>query len=205
MSEKQTPAQPLGRITLKNVRLSFADGVHEAKGITGADGKPGKPRYNCGLIISGDDKKLLELIEETTQEVAKAKWKDKAPAILKGLAKQDKLALHDGDTKPKYDGYPGNFYLSPGRDEKDGQPSLKGHVPSVELTDKEKRKLFYSGAYVNAYIELWAQDNNFGQRINATLRGLQFVKDGDAFGSRVDAAGDDEMEEIEGSDADDIS
>jgi hypothetical protein len=36
----------------------------------------------------------------------------------------------------------------------------------------------YSGCYVNASIELWAQDNKFGKRINATLMGVQFLRDG---------------------------
>jgi hypothetical protein len=34
---------------------------------------------------------------------------------------------------------------------------------------------------VNASIELWCQDNNYGKRINASLRGVQFLKDGEAF------------------------
>jgi len=40
----------------------------------------------------------------------------------------------------------------------------------------------YSGAYVNATIDIWAQDNGWGRRINATLTGVQFVRDGTAFG-----------------------
>jgi hypothetical protein len=34
---------------------------------------------------------------------------------------------------------------------------------------------------VLAHISLWTQDNNFGQKINANLLGLQFLRDGDAF------------------------
>ena len=46
----------------------------------------------------------------------------------------------------------------------------------------------YSGCYVNASITLWAQNNKFGKRINANLRGVQFVDDGEAFGiAPVDA------------------
>jgi hypothetical protein len=36
----------------------------------------------------------------------------------------------------------------------------------------------YSGCYVNATIELWPQDNKFGKRINASLMGVQFARDG---------------------------
>lgn len=30
-------------------------------------------------------------------------------------------------------------------------------------------------------VEFWAQDNNYGKRVNATLLGVQFVRDGAAF------------------------
>jgi hypothetical protein len=55
----------------------------------------------------------------------------------------------------------------------------------------------YAGCYVNASIELWAQDNAYGKRINATLRGVQFVRDGDSFGAGSRAAAPDEFDEIE--------
>ena len=44
--------------------------------------------------------------------VAKEKWATKADAILRGLEKQDRTGLHDGDTKSNYDGYPGNFFVN---------------------------------------------------------------------------------------------
>ena len=31
------------------------------------------------------------------------------------------------------------------------------------------------------YVELWAQDNQYGKGVNATLRGVQFYRDGQAF------------------------
>jgi len=42
----------------------------------------------------------------------------------------------------------------------------------------------YAGCYVNMSIRLWAQDNQFGKRVNAQLRAVQFVKDGEAFGDK---------------------
>jgi hypothetical protein len=58
----------------------------------------------------------------------------------------------------------------------------------------------YAGCFVNASVELWAQDNNFGKRINASLRGVQFFKDGDAF-SGGGAASDDEFDSVEDADS----
>lgn len=49
--------------------------------------------------------------------------------------------------------------------------------------------------YVNAVLEFWAQDNRFGKRVNATLMGVQFFRDGDAF-SGGGAASDDDFDDV---------
>ena len=41
--------------------------------------------------------------------------------------------------------------------------------------------VIYAGCYVYAVIDIWAMDNKFGKRICASLSGVQFYKDGDAF------------------------
>jgi hypothetical protein len=47
----------------------------------------------------------------------------------------------------------------------------------------------YAGCYVNANIDVWWQDNKYGKRVNASLRSVQFVKDGESFGAGpLDAA-----------------
>ena len=74
-------------------------------------------------------------------------------------------------------------------------------VAVVPLTAADGRP--YAGCYVIANVELWAQDNNYGKRINASLRGVQFLRDGDAF-SGGGAASEDEFDEVEGSDAGDL-
>ncbi len=44
---------------------------------------------------------------------------------------------------------------------------------------------------MNVNIDLWCQANNFGKRINATLVGVQFAADGDAFSGAAPASPDD--------------
>lgn len=44
-------------------------------------------------------------------------------------------------------------------------------------------------------LEFWAQDNKFGKRVNATLMGVQFFRDGDAF-SGGGAASDDDFDDV---------
>lgn len=194
---------PIGRIMLKNVRLAFASGLFEASTIPGQDNA--KPKFNCGLILPPDhpQKAQLEAIELA---VAKDKWKDKGVAMANALRKGNKAALHDGDLKPNYDGYPGNFFLSPSLDEQKGPPTLLATIDgqNVQLDLATARRKIYSGCYVNASIELWAQDNQYGQRINAQLRGVQFLRDGEAFGGGVGTAGADEFDVTEGADAADF-
>ena len=57
------------------------------------------------------------------------------------------------------------------------------------LTEQSKPQ---PGDYVNAVIEVWAQNNDFGKRINANLVGIQYVKQGESFGK----ASDDDLFEI---------
>lgn len=181
-------------------RLAFADGIFEKKGIAGDASST--PRYNCGVIIAGDDDAQLELIRATEEEVAtEHQWKskEKGADVLKTLRKKDRAALHDGDDKQKYEGFPGNFYLSPSND---SRPTAVDRDRSPLTKDDGK---LYSGCYVNAKVEIWAQDNNFGQRINATLLGVQFVKDGDAFGAGAPPANPDDFPDLDAEGDDDDS
>ena len=54
------------------------------------------------------------------------------------------------------------------------------------------RKAF-SGAVVNASIEVWAQDNKWGRRINCSLRGIMLTGEGQSFGGGSGAASADEF------------
>ncbi len=194
-------ATPIGRIMLKNVRVSFAQGLFNATVMPGSDANA-KPKFNCGLILEADHPQLDE-IRKKMKAVAQDKWKDKAEAQYKALEKSDKLALHDGDNKPNYDGYPGNMYLSPSAQE-NAPPTLLSQSKQV-LNTKDAAKMIYSGCYVNASIDIWAQDNGFGKRINAQLRGVQFLKDGDAFSAGRPADSDEFEEVTSGTDAEDFA
>lgn len=51
----------------------------------------------------------------------------------------------------------------------------------------------YSGCYVNAMVDIWVQDNDWGRRVNCTITGIQFLRHGDAFGAGVKVASPDEF------------
>lgn len=190
-------ATPIGRMMLKNVRLAFPS-LYEAT-VVGDDPKA-KPRYSAMLIIPTDHPQFVE-IQTKMKAVAKDKWKDKAADIYKGLEKSDKLALHDGDTKSQYDGVAGNFFISAASQES-ARPTVIDQNKSP-LTAKDGKP--YAGCYVNASIDLWAQDNGFGKRINAQLRGVQFLRDGDAFAAGRPADSDEFEEVTEGANAEDFA
>jgi hypothetical protein len=127
---------------------------------------------------------------DRSAEVDAVRWSQVAK-VLKEQEKQDKMAVHDGDTKSKYDGFPGNYFISAAAQE-NAAPTVidRDRAP---LSAKSGRP--YAGCFVNASIEFWSQDNSYGQRINAQLRGIQFYADGDSFsaGRPADA---DEFEEV---------
>jgi len=195
---------PATRVQLIKVRLAFAQGLHKPnKG--GSKDPTAALKYNCGLLIAPNDPQVQK-IRAAMSAAAKEKWGDKAASEYNALMKMDKLALHDGDTKPEYTGYPGMLYLNPSTPE-DTPPTLIITINGVNCTldtyrdDKVQqvefqrllRQKFYGGAYVNASVQFWAQDNDFGKRINVQLRGLQFNSDGDSFGGGGSPASADEF------------
>jgi len=164
------------KLMVTNARLAFPNLWRPRPGTDG-----GKAKYGALLIIDPANPAVAE-IQKAFAAIAKEKWGAKADAILKGLKAQDRLALHDGSTKSQYQGFEGNLFVSANSD---ARPSVfdRQRTPLAESDGKP-----YSGCYVNASIELWPQDSaQFGKRINAQLRGVQFLRDGDAFAAGTPA------------------
>lgn len=161
------------KIKLNNVRLAFP-ALFEAKAIAGSEGAPA---YGATLLIDPvAQKATIDEINKAIDAVAAEKWGAKANVQLVAMRKGDKVALHDGDLKAQYAGFAGQMFVS-----------CRSAVRPVVI-DKDKTPLVaadgkpYGGCYVNATVQLWAQDNTYGKRINAQLLGVQFFKDGDSFG-----------------------
>ena len=180
------------KLKLENVRLAFP-ALFEAKTVNGE----GEPAFSASFLMPPDHPAVKQL-SDAFEAIGKDKWGAKWPTIKKEIEAKDRLALHDGDTKADYAGFEGNLFVS----------SRNKTRPLV--IDRDKSPLTaqdgkpYAGCYVNGSIELWAQDNNYGKRINASLRGVQFLKDGDAFAGGG-AASEDEFDDIaEGAEAGDL-
>lgn len=154
---------------INNARGAFLQ-VFEATTVNGE----GKPAFSATFILPKDHPDVAN-INSLIEKVAEEKWGTKAPEILKALRAAGKTALRNGDEKANYAGFAGNLYIS-------ARNVVRPTVIDANrnpLTQADGRP--YAGCFVNAVIDIWAQDNAFGKRINASLGGIQFVRDGDAF------------------------
>ena len=160
------------KIKMQNVRLSFPSLFRRA--VFGGD----ETKFEGTFLLNKDDHaaKIAE-INGAIESLLKDKNKGKPlPA--------DKICLKDGDFID-YDGYTGSMSIKASSAKR---PMVIG-TDRAPLTEEDGK--VYAGCYVNAIIELWFQDNQFGKRVNANLLGVQFAKDGQPFGDGVSASVDD--------------
>ena len=174
------------KLILQNVRMSFPD-IFIPTNFQGQ----GELKYKASFLFPKEHS-CMPKIKAAINEAATEKWGAKAEAILAGIKAKDTLCLHSGSTKPDYEGYEGNLFLTASNKVK---PTIRDVDGRTELVESSGRP--YGGCYVNAHIEIYAQDNKYGKRINATLRGIQFVADGDAF-SASPPSSDDEFDDLAG-------
>lgn len=151
------------KIKIPSARLSFPSLFNMA-----SFGGESTGKYEATFIL--DKKEHAKVIAEIEAVIGKLQ-KDE----LKGKVASDKICLKDGDEmdRPEYA----------------GKMTIKASTkkrPLVINRDKsaisEDDNIIYAGCYVNGIVTLWAQNNQYGKRINAQLDGVQFVRDGDPFG-----------------------
>lgn len=169
------------RVMLTNVRLAFPC-LNEPESFDGS----GKPRFSAtGLFEPGSENH--KKCQAAMRAAAAEKWgENKADAAVKALTANLKVALQNGDTKAEWEGFEGNMFVG---------ANAQASAPPTLLDGQRKAlprdtAMIYAGCYVNMSVEFWAQDNQYGKRINASLRGVQFYKDGDSFGAGAPASTD---------------
>lgn len=156
-------------VMLNDVRLLYGAALFEPQ--RGPKGE-GDLKFS-GTFAFSPTHPAHALIKEAMRVVATEKWKEKAGVIFAELKAGDKLCLHDGAAKASKEGYAGNLYVSASN--KMAPLIIDGNRSPLKATSGRP----YSGCYVNAVIELWAQENEWGKRINASLKGVQFLRDGE--------------------------
>lgn len=192
MAEKKSTTSEV--IHLKKVRLSFPR-LWVPKSF-----QPGQTaRYEGSFLLDPSNAAHATKISEIKKQakiILIAKYGSEAK-IPKGIKRCYGLADKD-PVKSEYDGYAGMFYLASNNTTK---PKVVDRNPKRVLNETDGKP--YAGCMVNASITLWVQDNQFGKRVNANLRAVQFCEDNDAFGVKpVDA--EEEFEALEeGESADD--
>lgn len=190
------------RIMLKNVVLAFP-ALAEPQSLG-----EGEPAYGAKfpIVPNSEQQKALEaaILAEATEA-----WKDKAASVVKLLEEDGKVCFTKKVYKSKktgepYQGFEGKHYLST-RNAKT-QPTVFNQYGEELSSKSEIEAKAFSGAVVNASIEVWAQDNKWGRRVNCSLRGVMLTGEGENFGGGSAPASADEFAGLAKAkaDADDI-
>ena len=157
------------QIVLKNVILSFPS-LWEPK----ASAQGGTAKYQAVFLLDkATNSTDITAIRGAMKTVGLAKWP-------KGIPKGVIPSLKEASTK-EYDGYDeSRMFVSTSSDQK---PVVVDCNPSVRLDESDTK--VQAGCIVNAFIKFWAQDNQFGKRINCQLCSVQFVDTGTPFGEKL--------------------
>lgn len=194
------------KVKVNNVRLAFPK-LFEPKAVgTGQD------KYYAAAFPIEPGSANQKALDDALVAVANEKWGAKGPTILAAIREKGDLGFQHKPLRDKngevYDGFQDMFALNASLNAKKGKPGVfdKFADPATgkarAITDPNEGKP-YAGCYVNVTIDLWAQDNQFGRKINAQLVAVQFWNDGDAFagGGRPSADDFDAVTEGAGADA----
>lgn len=196
------------KIVLREVTLSFPN-VFVPKGFAGDPNS--KPAYSASFLFDTNGP-IHNAVQAAMEKVAEEKWvkPGEAKKVLAKLIQQGKVCLRNGDDK-SFEGYEGRMYVAarsptqpllvhrdPYARDDDGEIILQNGTPMPNRITEESG-LLYGGAVVNATIDVYAQDSQYGQRINAVLRGIQWVRHGDSFGKVAPRADEFEVLDANGS------
>lgn len=168
-------------------RLAFAN-IFEPKAVG-----DGGPRFSASVLFTRNGEAHKTVLEAIDAEAA-AKWGPKAPAIVKSMYKSAAGCLQDGDTKSQYAGFEGMMFVSAGQTAEKGRPDVR-NARGMPVAPGDPQAP-YSGCYVVAHLDVWAQDNQYGKKVNASIAAIQFWKDGEAFGGSARPVRDDEFDDL---------
>lgn len=188
----KTALVPVGRLMLANVRLSFP-ALFTPEAFNPGD----EAKYKATFLIEQGSAQH-KAVDAAILAVLKAKFEKpgKAEQVLKSIqSNPNKFCWIDGDTK-SYDGYAGMMALS-AKAKASARPTVI-NTDKTPLTEKDGKP--YAGCYVNASVEFFVYDSS-GVGVSASIRGVQFCRDGDAFAAGRPADSDEFEEVTEGADA----
>lgn len=165
------------------VRLAFPFLFTKREGMSNQDGTKGKDTFQANFIIApngANAKRVKDAIAAVAKEKygdnwaeEYAEWGDDQKGLRKGNLKKN------SQSNEVYDGFADNLYIAPSNTVRPGVFNRKA-VPVAEGDEGAP----YGGCYVNAEVDVWAlKKQGVKKRICSDLLGVQFTRDGDAFGS----------------------
>lgn len=188
------------------VRFAYAHVFTKRPGMTRDDGTTGEAKFELTGLIEPDGENAKR-VKAAIQEVAKEKWGDKEvsdgeggkiprwKAVLADLD-EDRQGLRKGNRKRDksgeiVDGFADKLYIT-ARNTK--RPTVVNRDRSP-LTEEDG--VIYSGAHGNMHIDIWAlAKQGVKPCIVADLTGVQFTRDGDAFGGGSAPAKTDDFDDL---------
>lgn len=183
-----------GMIRIDNVRVSFP---HLDKPKEGKDdnGNPTKAKFGIvGMLPKKTHVAAKELIVEAMNALLAANDNPKVAS--------DKKFIRNGDDQDREE-YEGHWTVS-AREER--RPPVRNQRGEIVVEVEKIADMVYGGCFCNILIRPWYQDGQkvgkgYGKRVNAGLVGVQFVRDGEAFGEgRIDDT--DAWDDVSGSSGD---
>ena len=158
-------------VRLRMVRLSYPH-LFKAKGFGRKN--EGIPKFSATAIIDPETRSGRDNIERLEDAIAAAKedkWGNKIPKI-----KDDRICLREGD---RDDDASRDMMIVAASNE--ARPTVLDQDGN-EVTAADD--VVYAGCYGDMIVRIWAQDNDYGQRVNASLEGFRFREDGEPLSSR---------------------
>lgn len=176
---KQSKSISGQKIQLKRVRLSFPS-LHKADVPKGYDNA--EPKFSANFLLDPKDpvhKQLLKQCKAEIERLIKEAWGKKPPKMkpIECFGKGEMFT--NNTTKQPYDGYEGMYAIVANNKKR---PTLIDR-DKTPLTPDEVEQRMYAGCYVDAFINFWVQDNQFGEAIRCSLQAVRFREDGEEFGA----------------------
>jgi hypothetical protein len=166
---------------VKNVPIAFP-ALAEAQAIG-----DGEPAFGGRFVIDPTNKALVAELDAAMLAEAKAKWKEDGEAVLAMLTEEGKVCFEKKPYRSKktgkvYAGFEGKYNLGARTPANKPKPTVFDEYGKELSTKVDIERKVHSGAEVTAKVEIWAQDNSYGRRINCSLLGVMYQGEGEHFG-----------------------
>jgi hypothetical protein len=183
-------------VFLKNVRICYAQNLFKATAF-----KEGQTlKYNAQFVIPRTDTANLKLMEDACLAAAEEAWPKEGIKVIKSIKDTDSCCLRNGEKQPDREELEDAMYVAASNRKR--PTTLNRDRTAVT----EEDGVIYSGCYVNAKIDVYGFTVEKTKKgVYAELRGVQFVRDGDAFAGGAKVADADAFADISDTGADDSS